>query len=130
MFSRSQDGFRTIHISVPFLCLEGLLLAAGIYYLSQRKLGADPRFSILLSLFAAGSWVLLSLFSFLYVAPAVLMGTKVLGGLHWLGYTILIFLLLFLSGRYLVLLPWPVAGALAALVSSMWFLGMCFERAF
>jgi len=129
MFPRDPDKVMTIQISLLLFCLEALLLAGLLHYVTTRRLDAQFRFSLPLSLLVAGAWMLLSLSSFLYVTPASLLGLGVSGTWLWLRYTILLFVILMLTGRYLVFLPWGVAAAYAAISSAIWFLGMCFGKA-
>jgi len=128
MFPRDPDKVMHIQINLLLFCLEGLLLAGVLHYVTSRRLDAQFRFSFPLSLLVAGIWMLLSLSGFLYVTPASLLGLGV-GTWLWLRYTILLFVVLILTGRYLVFLPWGVAAACAAISSAIWFLGMCFGKA-
>lgn len=117
MFPRDPDKVMNIQINLLLFCLEGLLLAGVLHCVTSRGLDAQFRFSFPLSLLVAGIWMLLSLSGFLYVTPASLLGLGVSG--TWLRYTILLLVILTLTGRYLVSLPWGVAAACAAISSAM-----------
>ncbi len=119
----------TIHLNLLLVCLETILLAWAVHYVTCRLLGGSLRFSLLLSVFVAGGWALFSLFGFLYINLRVLMGSQVFGGWQWLVYTGILFLVLFLSERFIFFLPWRLSAVAAVSLSAIWLLGLCVGKA-
>jgi hypothetical protein len=128
MHSEDQRKMVTT-LNLGLLCLETILLAVGCRYVLRDKLGANIRFGLLLSVCIAVGWALVSLCSFLYISPRVLANLSVFGGWLWLEYTGALFLLVFLSERFLFFLPWRLALLIAGLIAVVWLLGLSFGRA-